>query len=93
MPWPMPWPIPGFRGRWRSASRPSSPTCRVVGAYEDAWDLLRAEAAPGPFMPCKVMLVTGLSRSADIEQMPELGAHGPWQLHIVLIEDDTVARS
>jgi len=39
------------------------------------------------------MLVTGLSRSADIEQMPELGAHGPWQLHIVLIEDDTVARS
>jgi L-lactate dehydrogenase complex protein LldG len=57
---------------------------RVVGPYEDAWDLLRRELGD---MPRNVMLVTGPSRSADIEQALELGAHGPRQLHIVLVED------
>ncbi len=57
---------------------------RVVGAYEEAWDLLRAEIGT---MPRNVMLVTGPSRSADIEQALELGAHGPRRLHVVLIED------
>lgn len=68
---------------------------RVVGAYEDAWDLLRAERhdeRSGSFMPRNVMLVTGPSRSADIEQTLELGAHGPRRLHVVLIEDDPAAR-
>lgn len=70
-------------------------TSRVVGAYEDAWDLLRAEnhdARTGGFMPRNVMWVTGPSRSADIEQTLELGAHGPRRLHVVLIEDDTGAH-
>ena len=68
---------------------------RVVGAYEDAWDLLRAErrGPTGSFMPRNVMLVTGPSRSADIEQTLELGAHGPRRLHVVLIEDDPAARA
>jgi L-lactate dehydrogenase complex protein LldG len=57
---------------------------RLVGAYEEAWDLLRGEMRA---MPRNVMLVTGPSRSADIEQTLELGAHGPRQLHVVLIED------
>jgi L-lactate dehydrogenase complex protein LldG len=57
---------------------------RLVGAYEEAWDLLRAEREG---MPRNVMLVTGPSRSADIEQTLELGAHGPRGLHVVLIED------
>ena len=55
---------------------------RVVGAYEEAWDLLRAEMGG---MPRNVMLVTGPSRSADIEQALELGAHGPRRLHVVLV--------
>ena len=38
-------------------------------------------------MPRNVMLVTGPSRSADIEQTLELGAHGPRRLHVVLVED------
>jgi L-lactate dehydrogenase complex protein LldG len=59
---------------------------RVVGAPEEAWDLLRAEQ--GGAMPRSVMLVTGPSRSADIEQTLELGAHGPRRLHLVLIDDD-----
>jgi L-lactate dehydrogenase complex protein LldG len=67
---------------------------RVVGAYEEAWDLLRAErhdSVTGGFMPRNVMLVTGPSRSADIESTLELGAHGPRRLHVVLIDDDTQA--
>lgn len=75
-------------------------TSRVVGPYEDAWDLLRqerqggmADAVTGGFMPRNVMLVTGPSRSADIEQTLELGAHGPRRLHVVLIEDDPAARA
>lgn len=59
-------------------------TSRLVGAYEEAWDLLRAECHG---MPRSVMLVTGPSRSADIEQTLELGAHGPRRLHVVLVED------
>ena len=56
----------------------------IVGAYEEAWDRLRS-AIGG--MPRNVMLVTGPSRSADIEQTLELGAHGPRRLHVVLVED------
>lgn len=69
---------------------------RIVGAFEEAWDLLRAErgradeALPAGrrVMPRTVMLVTGPSRSADIEQTLELGAHGPRSLHVILLEDE-----
>ena len=67
---------------------------RVVGAYEEAWDLLRAERhdeVTGGFMPRNVMLVTGPSRSADIESTLELGAHGPRRVHVILIDDDQQA--
>jgi L-lactate dehydrogenase complex protein LldG len=57
---------------------------RLVGTYEEAWDLLRNELGG---MPRNVMLVTGPSRSADIEQALELGAHGPRRLHVVLVGD------
>ncbi len=67
---------------------------RIVGAYEEAWDLLRAEShdeRSGGFMPRNVMLVTGPSRSADIESTLELGAHGPRRLHVLLVDDDPTA--
>jgi L-lactate dehydrogenase complex protein LldG len=54
----------------------------ILGCYEEAFDRLR-EAGD---MPRNVMLVTGPSRSADIEQTLELGAHGPRRLHVLIID-------
>ncbi len=63
---------------------------QIVGAYEDAWDRLRAARADadGLAMPRTVNLVTGPSRTGDIAQRLELGAHGPRRLHIVLVETE-----
>ncbi len=58
----------------------------IVGPFEDAWD--RVRAAFGEDLPRTVNLITGPSRSADIEQTLQMGAHGPRRLHIVLIDDD-----
>ena len=64
---------------------------QVVATYEDGWDRLRA-AAKTEVLPRTVNFVTGPSRTADIEQHIELGAHGPRRLHIVLVEDGEAAR-
>jgi L-lactate dehydrogenase complex protein LldG len=46
------------------------------------------EGADGaPLLPRTVNLITGPSRTGDIEQRIQLGAHGPRRLHIVLVED------
>ena len=67
-------------------------TSRLVGPYEAAWDILRQEQNDSEnFMPRNVMLVTGPSRSADIESTLELGAHGPRHLHVILVDDDPAA--
>lgn len=60
---------------------------QVVGPYEEAWNRLRAaQAAAGGGLPRTVNFVTGPSRTGDIEQKIQLGAHGPRRLHIVLVE-------
>lgn len=58
----------------------------IVGPYEEAWQHLRA--ATGGSMPRTVNLITGPSRSADIEQKLQMGAHGPKRLVIFLIRDE-----
>ena len=65
---------------------------QVVAAYEDGWDLLRTAETAGA-LPRTLNFVTGPSRTADIEQHIELGAHGPRRLHIVLVEDGQAVRS
>ncbi len=57
---------------------------QMVGAYEEGFDLLRAR---GSTLPRTVNLITGPSRTGDIEQKIELGAHGPRRLHIVIVGD------
>ena len=67
------------------------PAEKIGGAYEEGWAHLRAEGEPGAdggFMPRTVNLVTGPSRTADIEQTIALGAHGPRRLHIVIVDGD-----
>ena len=68
------------------------PASRILGAYEDAWDQVRATFGDGR-MPRTVNLITGPSRTADIEQTIQLGAHGPRRLHIILVEDEAAAEA
>ena len=56
----------------------------IAPVYEDAFALVRARYGKGE-MPRTVNLITGPSRSADIEQKLLLGAHGPSRLHIVIV--------
>ncbi len=58
---------------------------QVLPHYEEGWSRLRAR---GP-MPRTVNFITGPSRTGDIEQRIQLGAHGPRRLHIVLVDGKT----
>jgi L-lactate dehydrogenase complex protein LldG len=58
----------------------------IVGDYESVWRKLRGDCGKGA-MPRTLNLITGPSRSADIEQTLLLGAHGPRRLHIVIVKD------
>ena len=62
----------------------------IVAIYEDAWSRLREassapDAAGGWQMPRTVNFITGPSRTADIELVPALGAHGPKRLHVIIV--------
>lgn len=52
----------------------------ILPRLEDAIRRLRDEAG----LPATLNLITGPSRTADIEQTIELGAHGPRELHILI---------
>jgi L-lactate dehydrogenase complex protein LldG len=55
---------------------------RIVAGMEEAFALVRAER---PAMPRAVNLISGPSRTGDIEQTIVLGAHGPYRVHILLL--------
>lgn len=58
------------------------PVSHIVDCMEEAWARVRAERGA---VPRAMNLVSGPSRTADIEQTVTLGAHGPYRVHIVLV--------
>jgi L-lactate dehydrogenase complex protein LldG len=70
------------------------PASRIVGPMEAAWRRLRESrggTAVGPTMPRTVNFITGPSRTGDIEQKLEMGAHGPRRQHILIVVDESLA--
>jgi L-lactate dehydrogenase complex protein LldG len=61
------------------------PVARIVPAMEEGFALLRAEF--GENLPRAVNFVSGPSRTGDIEQTIVLGAHGPYRVHLILIDN------
>jgi len=62
-------------------------TSQLVHSIDKALKLLQAKY--GAEMPSFVSVVSGPSRTADIEKTLVLGAHGPKEVYLFLIEDAT----
>lgn len=60
-------------------------TPQIVRHMEDVWSLVRAQGAG---MPRSLVFITGPSRTADVEQTLQVGAHGPRRLHVVVVEEE-----
>lgn len=59
------------------------PVGRIVADLEEAFALVRAERGE---LPRATNIISGPSRTGDIEQTIVLGAHGPYRVHVVLVE-------
>jgi L-lactate dehydrogenase complex protein LldG len=57
------------------------PADRIVGGMEEAFALIRRERGA---LPRAVNMISGPSRTGDIEQTIVLGAHGPFRVHILV---------
>jgi L-lactate dehydrogenase complex protein LldG len=68
------------------------PADRIVATMEDAFALMRSERGGSDhMMPRAINMVSGPSRTGDIEQTIVLGAHGPFRVHLVIIGGPQVA--
>ena len=56
---------------------------KIVPSLSDLLPLLNSTDA----LPSAVSLVTGPSRTADIETIRTVGIHGPMELHVIILED------
>ncbi|WP_354685926.1 lactate utilization protein C [Cupriavidus necator] len=59
------------------------PRSRIVAGLEDAFALVRSERGE---LPRATNIISGPSRTGDIEQTIVLGAHGPYRVHVILVE-------
>ena len=55
---------------------------RIVAGMEEAFALIRRERGS---VPRAINLISGPSRTGDIEQTIVLGAHGPYRVHILVV--------
>ena len=56
----------------------------LYASYEEAWTKLRARMGEG-HMPRTVNMISGPSRTADIEQTIVRPAHGPKNMHVIVV--------
>ncbi len=54
---------------------------QIYGFLEDVWPIIRGYKS----LPRVINFNTGPSRTGDIEQTIEVGAHGPRQMHVLLL--------
>ena len=55
---------------------------KIVTNLEDVWTSLECKN-----MPRTVNVLTGPSRTGDVEQTIQIGAHGPLRFHVIILED------
>jgi len=55
---------------------------RIVSGMEEAFALIRRERGA---LPRAVNMISGPSRTGDIEQTIVLGAHGPYRVHVLVL--------
>lgn len=65
-------------------------TSQLMPDIKDGMTLLKRKY--GENMPSMVSLVTGPSRTADIEKTLVLGAHGPRELYVFLVDDSIMPK-
>jgi L-lactate dehydrogenase complex protein LldG len=58
------------------------PKARIVAGIEDAFALAKSERGE---LPRATNFISGPSRTGDIEQTIVLGAHGPYRVHVILV--------
>ena len=54
----------------------------IVNTMEDVWERIRRDGAA---LPRAINIITGPSRTADVEQIIQMGAHGPRRVHLLLL--------
>lgn len=61
-------------------------TSSIVRWQEDVWRILKEQ---DNFPPRGIAMITGPSKTADVEQTLEYGAHGPRAVHLIVFNDSS----